>query len=125
MADKRQISVEENGEILAEATISAPDENNDARAEVTVAPGHHPSGTRQRWRTQSTRRCATTTPDISPQRFPRATPSWWTGSEATSATSNCEPPALPASSRALSTGLTATRTHVQLYKPLTVPMGHA
>jgi hypothetical protein len=30
MADKRQISVEENGEVLAEATISAPDEDNDA-----------------------------------------------------------------------------------------------
>jgi hypothetical protein len=48
MADKRQITVDENGEVLAEATISAPDENNDARAEVTVAPGHHPIGTRQK-----------------------------------------------------------------------------
>lgn len=48
MADKKQISVEENGEVLAQATISAPDENNGARAEVTMAPGHLPVGTRQK-----------------------------------------------------------------------------
>ena len=47
MVDRRQISVEADGEILAEATISAPDADNCARAEVTVAPGHHPVGTRQ------------------------------------------------------------------------------
>ena len=48
MADKKQISVEENGEVLPQATISAPDDNNDARAEVTMAPGHLPVGTRQK-----------------------------------------------------------------------------
>lgn len=48
MADKKQISIEENGQVLAEATITAPDKNNDARAEVTVAPGHLPVGTRQK-----------------------------------------------------------------------------
>jgi len=48
MVDRRHISVEENGEILAEATVSAPDEAECARAEVTVAPGHLPVGTRQK-----------------------------------------------------------------------------
>ena len=48
MADKRQISIEENGQVLAEATITAPDENHGAQAEVTVAPGHLPVGTRQK-----------------------------------------------------------------------------
>ena len=48
MVDKRHISVEDGGEVLAEATISAPDEASCARAEVTVAPGHLPVGTRQK-----------------------------------------------------------------------------
>ena len=48
MVERRQINVNENGEILAEATISAPDDTNCARAEVTVAPGHLPVGTRQK-----------------------------------------------------------------------------
>ena len=48
MVDRRQISVEENGEVLAEATISAPDGDEGARAAVTVAPGHLPVGTRQK-----------------------------------------------------------------------------
>ena len=48
MVEKRRISVEEDGEILAEATISSPDDDDCARAEVTVAPGHLPLGTRQK-----------------------------------------------------------------------------
>ena len=48
MVDRRQISLEDGGEILAEATISAPDEASCARAEITVAPGHLPVGTRQK-----------------------------------------------------------------------------
>ena len=48
MVDRRQISLEDGGEILAEATISAPDEASGARAEITVAPGHLPVGTRQK-----------------------------------------------------------------------------
>ena len=48
MVDKRHISVEDGGEILAEATISAPDEARCARAEITVAPGRLPVGTRQK-----------------------------------------------------------------------------
>lgn len=48
MPEDKQISVEENGEVLAQATISPPDENHAARAEVTVAPGHLPVGTRQK-----------------------------------------------------------------------------
>ena len=45
--DKR-ITVEEGGQVLSEATVSAPDENNRARAQVHVASGHLPAGTRQR-----------------------------------------------------------------------------
>jgi hypothetical protein len=48
MADAKQIRVEENGVVLAQATISAPPETRDAQAAVTVAPGHLPTGTRQK-----------------------------------------------------------------------------
>jgi hypothetical protein len=61
MPEDKLISVEENGEVLAQATIS------------------------------------------------RATPSWWRESETTSATSSCEPPALPASSKATSTRVEPVR----------------
>ena len=48
MADTKQVSVEENGEIVAQATVSAPDAHHAARAQVSVAPGHLPAGTRQK-----------------------------------------------------------------------------
>ena len=48
MADFRQISVEEDGQVLAQATISMSDEDGEARAQVHVAPGHIPVGTRQK-----------------------------------------------------------------------------
>ena len=48
MPDERQIRIEEDGRLLSQATVSAPDENNQARAQVHVAPGQLPSGTRQR-----------------------------------------------------------------------------
>ena len=48
MPDERQIRIEQDGRLLSRATVSAPDENNEARAQVHVAPGQLPSGTRQR-----------------------------------------------------------------------------
>ena len=47
MAEDRQISVEEDGEVLARASVSVS-ESHDARAQVHMAPGHLPVGTRQR-----------------------------------------------------------------------------
>ncbi len=47
-ADNQQISVEKDGQTLAQATVSAPDENNEVRAHVHVASGHLPVGTRQK-----------------------------------------------------------------------------
>jgi hypothetical protein len=48
MTGDREIRVETDGQVLAGATVSAVDENGDARAEVYVCPGHLPTGTRQR-----------------------------------------------------------------------------
>ena len=48
MADFKHISVEEDGQVLAQATISMADEDGDALAQVHVAPGHIPVGTRQK-----------------------------------------------------------------------------
>lgn len=48
MPDSKQITVEEDGQVLAQATVSVPDENNESRAQVNVAPGHLPVGTRQK-----------------------------------------------------------------------------
>ena len=47
MADKH-ISVEENGQVLAQATISAANEQGEVCAQVHVASGQLPVGTRQR-----------------------------------------------------------------------------
>lgn len=47
MAAEKHITVEEDGQILAQARIASDDEHG-ARAEVNVAPGHLPAGTRQR-----------------------------------------------------------------------------
>jgi hypothetical protein len=45
---ERRVTVEDDGQLLSEATISGPDENNEARAQVHVASGHLPAGTRQK-----------------------------------------------------------------------------
>jgi hypothetical protein len=48
MVDEKRVTVEEDGQLLSEATITAPDENKEARAQVHVASGHLPVGTHQR-----------------------------------------------------------------------------
>jgi hypothetical protein len=48
MAENKQFSIEEDGQVVAEATVLPPDSDGEARAQVTVAPGHLPPGTRQR-----------------------------------------------------------------------------
>ena len=48
MPVERQIDVEENGQLLAETTLSARDANNEMRAQVTPVPGHLPVGSRQK-----------------------------------------------------------------------------
>lgn len=48
MADEKHITVEKNGQVLSQATVSPTDENNEARAQVHVASGHLPAGTHQK-----------------------------------------------------------------------------
>jgi hypothetical protein len=48
MANEKQINVEEDGRVLAQATVSVVDESSEARAQVHMEPGHLPVGTRQR-----------------------------------------------------------------------------
>jgi hypothetical protein len=48
MADEKQISVEEGGSVLAQATVSVANEDGEAHAQVHVASGHLPVGTRQK-----------------------------------------------------------------------------
>lgn len=48
MSDDRQIKVEKDGRLLAQAELSVSKRTNEARAQVHVAPGQLPSGTRQR-----------------------------------------------------------------------------
>jgi hypothetical protein len=48
MADRRKITVEDGGEVVARATVITPDGTGAAHAEVSMAPGHLPVGTRQR-----------------------------------------------------------------------------
>lgn len=48
MADMRNITVEDGGEVVAQAAITTTDGAGEARAEVSIAPGHLPVGTRQR-----------------------------------------------------------------------------
>ena len=48
MADKRKITIEDSGEVVAHATVITPDGTGEAQAEVSMAPGHLPVGTRQR-----------------------------------------------------------------------------
>jgi hypothetical protein len=46
--DERQISIEEQGRVVSHATVSAPDENKEATAQVHVESGQLPPGTRRR-----------------------------------------------------------------------------
>ncbi|MFL6065184.1 MAG: hypothetical protein ACJ72G_10990 [Friedmanniella sp.] len=48
MTEDKRITVEEDGQLLAQATVSPPDENNQARAQVHVAAGHLPIDTRRK-----------------------------------------------------------------------------
>ncbi len=48
MTEDRRITVEEDGQLLAQATVSPPDENNQVRAQVHVAAGHLPVDTRRK-----------------------------------------------------------------------------
>ena len=48
MAEKRKITVEDGGEVVAHATVTTADGTGEAWAEVSMAPGHLPVGTRQK-----------------------------------------------------------------------------
>jgi len=48
MPVERQIGVVENGQLVAETTLSARDANNEMRAQITPVPGHLPVGSRQK-----------------------------------------------------------------------------
>ena len=48
MAENTQIRVEQDGQVLAQATVSVTEETSEARAQVHVAPGHIPVGTRRK-----------------------------------------------------------------------------
>ena len=47
MADDTQIIVEEDGQVLARATVSDADGDGESLAQVNVSSGHLPVGTRQ------------------------------------------------------------------------------
>ena len=47
MAEDKQINVEKEGQLLAQVTVTAADENGEARAQVHMASGQLPAGTRQ------------------------------------------------------------------------------
>jgi hypothetical protein len=48
MTDDRQITVEEDGAVVAQASVSVSSEDHRAQAQVNVASGHLPVGTRQK-----------------------------------------------------------------------------
>ena len=48
MTDEKQFSIEKDGQVLGQATVSAPDENSEVRVQMHVEAGHLPVGTRQR-----------------------------------------------------------------------------
>jgi len=48
MTEDKHITVAEDGQVLAEAIVTAPDGDRGARAQVHVASGHLPVGTRQK-----------------------------------------------------------------------------
>lgn len=47
MADSKNIRVEADGEIVAQATIETSEEDLYSRAQVTMSPGHRPVGAGQ------------------------------------------------------------------------------
>ncbi len=47
MADDRQIRIEKDGQTLAQAVVSVAEENGEGRAQLHVASGQLPTGTRQ------------------------------------------------------------------------------
>lgn len=48
MTDDKQIAFEQDGKMLAQATVSAADDEGAARAQVHMAAGQLPVGTRQK-----------------------------------------------------------------------------
>ena len=48
MADDKQITVEQDGQVLSQATVSSKDNNKEVRAQVHVASGHLPAGTHRK-----------------------------------------------------------------------------
>lgn len=48
MAEDKQIVFEQDGQVLAQATVSTADEHGASRAQVHMASGHIPVGTRQK-----------------------------------------------------------------------------
>ena len=48
MTEDRHVSIRAHGETLAEATISPPDSDGEARVDVHTESGHLPAGARQR-----------------------------------------------------------------------------
>jgi hypothetical protein len=48
MAEDKRITVEEDGHVLAQALVTPPDGEHGARAQINVAPGRLPPGTRQK-----------------------------------------------------------------------------
>jgi hypothetical protein len=48
MTDDTQITIEEDGQVLARATVSDADEDGESRAQVHMASGHLPVGARQK-----------------------------------------------------------------------------
>ena len=48
MTDDTQIIVEEDGQVLARATVTNASEEGESRAQVQMASGHLPVGTRQK-----------------------------------------------------------------------------
>ena len=48
MAEGKQGHVEEDGKVVAQASVSPADENGEAQVQVHVASGHLPAGTRQK-----------------------------------------------------------------------------
>lgn len=47
MTEDRHVSIKAHGETLAEATISPPNDDGEARVDVSTESGHLPVGTRQ------------------------------------------------------------------------------
>lgn len=48
MTNEKQISLENDGQVVAQATVSVSEDTHDAWAQVNVAAGHVPPGTRRK-----------------------------------------------------------------------------